>query len=152
MAFFVTTPTFSAKVSIILTTALEIGFYMASLAVMCMLYKRSFSKKVATDVVQLVAVCLFPHLFFLLLIVWQYPPPFVSIIHLFSLTSATIALTAYLQSGTFAFIFVSLASGLNYLLFLLLTHFHIAAVHLIASTGITDQLWQIGSHLLSNLY
>ena len=138
--------------SITVTTALEIGFYMASLAFMCMVYLKSFSKQVIVDVVQLVSVCLFPHLFFLLLIVWQYPPPFVSVIHLFFITSAIVALTAYLQSGLAAISFVSLASGLNYLLFFILSRFHIHAVHLIASTGITDRLWQIGTQLLSNLY
>lgn len=152
MAFFLPHPSFSAKVGITVTTALEIGFYMLSIAIMCMIYLRSFSKKVLTDVVQLVSVCLFPYLFFLLLIIWQYPPPFVSVIHFFFLTSATVALSAYLQTTFFAVVFVSLASGLNYFLYLLLSHFHITAVHLFASTGINERLWQIGSDLASNLY
>lgn len=138
---------FRVKSAIIVTTMLEIGLIGWTIALMCSLVLRDFSRKVLVDVTHLISVSFFPHLFFLLVVIWQYPPHFISLMHFFFWTSTTVGLTAYLKSPVWPLLIVLVALTVNYGFFLLLQEFHIPAVHMFASTGIYPKIAKIATQL-----
>lgn len=138
---------FMVKTAVVGTTVLEIGLIGLTIAVLCSLVLRDFSRKVLVDVTHLVSVSFFPHLFFLLIVIWQYPPHFISLMHFFFWTSTTVGLTAYVKSPFYAVLIVLAAAGVNYGFFQLLCEFRIPAVHMFASTAIYPKIAKIATQL-----
>lgn len=132
-----------------LTTLLEMGVIGLVIALLCMLYRRKFSRKILIDVTHLMAVCSFPHLFFLLIVIWKYPSPFISLVHFFFWTSTCVGLSAYLKSPPFALFVVLAAIAINYAVYLLLCTFEVPVIHLFASTGIYERVVKIAHQLLT---
>lgn len=135
------------KSAVIATTVAEIGLIGLTIAVLCSLVLRDFSRKVLVDVTHLVSVSFFPHLFFLLIVIWQYPPHFISLMHFFFWTSTAVGLTAYVKSPFYALTIVLVAAFVNYGFFELLCAFRIPAVHMFASTAIYPKLAKIATQL-----
>jgi hypothetical protein len=142
---------FLANLGITISSVMEIGCYMISLSALCMVYQRQCSKKTVMDVIHLVSISLFPHLFYLLVIIWHYPPHFLSLIHFFFLSSTCIALAAYLKSHVFAILFVAFATALNFALFRTLSEVNFPVIHFIASTGVMPKLWLVAKQLWSSI-